>query len=118
MNLTFEEKVELVFNSYLESQDLEIAFLKNGISEEDQEEILCNKDFKQRIKIYDCMIQEELIQDLRHLAKFASTESVKFSAIKELGKIFYKKKFEDKYSKDNTIDDGKIPDKIILKGES
>jgi hypothetical protein len=110
---SIEEKMELVFSTYTDSLDLDIAFLKHAISRDEQKEMLNDSSFMRRIEIYDCMFQEELIVDLRNLAKTANSDAVRLSSIKELGQIFYKKKFNEKKNDNFT---GLVPDKVVLAG--
>lgn len=113
MIFTIIEKQELVYNTYMNCLDLDIAFLKNSIDEDDKRQILNDRGFQKRIEIYDAMVKEELIVDLRHLSKHGETGSVRLTAIKKLGEMFYTKKFVEP---ENDNRRGQVPDKIILCG--
>jgi len=110
--MNFSEKKELIFRAYEKSRDIEIAFLKVGLSERDEKRILSDKVFNQRINISDAEYQEGLIDDLETLRSSALNDGIRFGAIKLLGEMNYSKRFKEKAITVNH----NVPDTIILEG--
>lgn len=110
--MTFVEKKELVYQAYIKSLDMDIAFLKVGLSKDDKERVLNDICFNRRVEIFDAEYQESLITDLNSLRKTAFNEGVKLRALEALGEMFYKKRFKDKAN----IQNQNVPDTIILEG--
>ena len=113
ISLSLEEKMEMVYQSYLRNLDLELALGKPtlGLSEEEKEAIRDDEYFRARVEFVDSELQEELILNLRNLAK-SENENIQLKSTLELGKMVYKKRFSDRSNQPI----GKVPDKIILKG--
>ena len=112
--MTFVEKKELVYQAYTKSLDMDIAFLKIGLSKDDKEKVLNDTCFNRRIEIFDAEYQESLITGLNTLRKSAENEGVKLRALEALGEMFYKKRFKDKVNVQNQ----NVPDTIIMEGIS
>jgi len=110
--MTFVEKKELVYQAYTKSLDIDIAFLKIGLSEDDKEKVLNDICFNRRIEIFDAEYQESLITGLNTLRKTAENEGVRLRALEALGEMFYKKRFKDKVNVQNQ----NVPDTIIMEG--
>jgi len=113
--MTFVEKKELVYQAYTKSLDMDIAFLKIGLSEDDKEKVLNDICFNRRIEIFDAEYQENLITDLNNLRKTGFDEKgagIKLHALEVLGEMFYKKRFRDKVNVQNQ----NVPDTIIMEG--
>ena len=89
------EKAEYVLITYKIGLDLEIAYLRCGVSEEERELLEEDETFRHRVRIIDTDIHEDLIAKLRDLAEDADSESVRLQATRDLGKIFYPKRFRE-----------------------
>lgn len=105
MDQSLLEKQELVINSYSQTLDLELAYKKVGVSEEQIK--LLNEDpkFLQRLAYEDAIKKEELIKSLFAMANNAKSESVKLSAVIEISRVLYPERFiKNKALKDNEND--------------
>ena len=105
MDQSLLEKQELVINSYSQTLDLELAYKKVGVSEEQIK--LFNEDakFLQRLAYEDAIKKEELIKSLFAMANNAKSESVKLSAVIEISRVLYPERFiKNKALKDNEND--------------
>lgn len=89
------DRLELVFQAYERSLDLDIALTIVPMSDEDREALINDPLLQARIALCDAKACEELITDLRLIAKTSLSDSVRFSAIKELGKTIYPKRFKE-----------------------
>ena len=89
------EQAELIIEAYKKHFDLEIAFLRVGVSDTDQEAILEDETFNQRILIIDSELHEEIITELKDIAMTSDNDGVRLTALRDLGKIFYAKRFKD-----------------------
>lgn len=107
------EKAELVIQAYEKHLDLKVAFIRQGVNDEEQDILMSDEVFVHRIAIIDASLYEDLVQELRDLAFTAKNEGVKLSAIKDLGKMLSLDRFStDK--KDATSD---IPKTVVLVGK-
>jgi hypothetical protein len=91
----YAEKLELVYREYERSLDLEVAFAIVPLSEEEKSRLTRDEELAARIAVYDAKYKTEMVESLRHLSMNAESEGVKLSALKELGKTFYPKRFKD-----------------------
>lgn len=110
--MTYDEKVEKVCQEYSLCLDLEIAVHRAGLTEDEYNRFITDEYVEERIKIIDYDLHTDLISKLLSLAD-SYNENVKYKAVSDLGKMFYKKRFKDT-TDDN--DKSKIPAKIILTG--
>jgi len=115
--MLLDEKKELLYRVYTECLDLEVAQKKINLSVKDYESIVKDKEFLERLAIYDAGIQLNIVQGLIELSS-SENESIRLKSIIKLGEIYYKKKFNKSNSNDDDDDDiiESIPDKIILTG--
>lgn len=90
-----DELQELVLGSYAKHLDIDIAFLKHAVSDEDREVIEADEVFRHRIALIDADLQEELISDLLDLKRSSLSDSVRLNAIRDLGQLFYAKRFKE-----------------------
>jgi len=88
------EKAEHVLLTYKVNLDLDIAYLRCGVSGEERKLLEEDEVFRHRVQIIDTDIHEDLIAKLRDLAEDAESESVRLQATRDLGKMFYPKRFE------------------------
>jgi hypothetical protein len=91
----YADKVELVFREYEKSLDLDIALCVVPLSAAERERIIVDPDLAARIDLCDARVREDLIADLRYLSKNADSEGVRLTALKELGRTLYPKRFKD-----------------------
>jgi len=88
------EKGEHVLITYKVNLDLDIAYLRCGVSGEERKLLEEDEIFRHRVQIIDTDIHEDLIAKMRDLADNAESESVRLQATRDLGKMFYSKRFE------------------------
>ena len=90
--MTFDEKVELIYDSYMRTLDYEIACLRAQLSEKEREKADQHEGLQLRMKLFDAEVDEELISNMRDLTK-SRTESIRLSATIKLGQMVYSKRF-------------------------
>ena len=91
----YYDKLELVYRAYERSMDLDIALTIVPLSEAERIKLSEDQDLAARIAVYDAKTKEDLFVDLWNLSKEADSDSVRLSALKELGKTLYPKRFKD-----------------------
>lgn len=112
MALDIAEYKELIISSYERTLDLDTAIFKLQLNEDQVQEIMSDEEFLFRIRMIDISIQEDVVGKLRMFAN-SPNEATAFKATMELGKIYYKKKFETG-SKLTLPTDGSSNIKVIL----
>lgn len=95
MNPDYSDKLEQVYQAYTRVLDLELALKLVAASDEEKAALLTDPDLAARCALCDARIQEDLMLDFRSLAKNATSEGVRFAALKELGRTVYPKRFKD-----------------------
>lgn len=114
--MTYAEKVETIYRSFVTCLDLDIAINKVQTTKEEREKILSDELLLIRLDNHLNDIREDLIEGLLDL-KTSNNEPIKLRAILELGKMLYKKRFiVEKKEEKKDLDQESIPDKIILVG--
>lgn len=88
-------KQELVFREYERSLDLELALAIVPMTDDDRARMEVDEELAARIFVLDCKNKAEMVEQLRDLAKNAYSEGVRLSALRELGKTYYPKRFRD-----------------------
>jgi hypothetical protein len=91
----YSNKLEQVYRAYEKVLDLELALKLVALTEDEAKAIATDPDLLARLTVCDAKIQEELMSDFRSLAKNATSEGVRLSALKELGRTLYPKRFRD-----------------------
>jgi hypothetical protein len=91
----YSDKLELVFREYERTHDLDVALSLVPLSEEDRERLLDDPDLGARIVVSDARLKTELFENALELSRSAESEGVRLSAIKELGRTLYPKRFKD-----------------------
>lgn len=91
----YADKLEQVFRAYEKSLDLDIALTIVPLSEADRIKLVDDPDLAARIMLCDAKVREELISDVRIISKTSISDSVRLSALKELGRTIYPKRFKD-----------------------
>ena len=91
----YSDKLEQVFRAYERVLDLELAFKLVSLTTDEQKALATDPDLLSRCTLCDAHIQEDLMRDFRVLAKTAVSEGVRFSAMKELGRTIYPKRFKE-----------------------
>lgn len=90
---TYAEKQELAYRAYERVLDLEVALrCVPGLTAEDREQLAQDAELLARCDLCDAMFKEDLVHGLRDL-RGSESEGIKLQAIKELGKMFYPKRF-------------------------
>ena len=107
------EKKELAYNYYQENLDVDISLLRAGVTSEERDLILDDEDFRYRLLLVDAQVQEQIIVNLRELSQ-SSQDSVRLSATRDLGKLFYKKRFTTDLFEE---DENSRPTSIVLAGK-
>jgi hypothetical protein len=91
----YAEKLELVYQQYTKSLDLDIALTIVPLSDTDRLRLIDDPDLAARIAVCDAQVKDDLITDLRSLSKTATSEGVRLTALKELGRTLYPRRFKD-----------------------
>ncbi len=91
----YYEKLELVYQEYERSLDLDIAFAIVPLKPAEREKLSKDPDLAARISVCDARRKAEMIETLVALSRDAENEGVQLSALKELGKTFYPKRFKE-----------------------
>ena len=91
----YSDKLEMVFRAYEKVLDLDLALKLVTLTENESKAIATDPDLLARCTICDARIQEDLMVNFRKLAKEAVSESVRLTAMKELGRTIYPKRFKD-----------------------
>ena len=91
----YADKLELVFREYEKVLDLDVAMDVVPLTEVDRIRMEDDPDLIARIAVVDAKVKEDLMKDLRFLSKEAESEGVCLSALKELGKTLYPRRFKD-----------------------
>ena len=110
--MTFDEKIELIYAAYDRTLDFEIACLRAELTETEKEKVEKHEGLKLRILLIDAEVREELITNLRDLAK-SNNEGIRYRATMSLGQMVYKRRFD---SNNTELDDKQRPDSIELIG--
>ena len=98
MSMDYAELLELVFQQYEKSLDLEVALSTVPMSPDDLTRLLDDPDLKARINLCDARAKEDLMTRVRELARSAVSEGVKLQALKEIGRTLYPKRFKESAS--------------------
>lgn len=91
----YYDKLELVYQNYERSLDLDIALTLVPLTDAERIRLSEDPDLRARINILDAKVKEDLLTDLRTLSKEATNDGVRLTALKELGKTLYPKRFKD-----------------------
>ena len=95
MGLSYEEKIEVLFDSFERTLDYNIACLRADLTPGEREQADKDETLHARMAIYIADEKEELIANMRSLAK-SNFDNVKLRATLELGKMIYAEVFSDK----------------------
>lgn len=91
---TYAEKLELVYQSYERVRDIEVALLRVQLTDAERIALANDKELEARMIVCDAMYKEDLIHRMEVLAS-SESEGIRLQAIKELGKMFYPKRFRE-----------------------
>lgn len=105
---TFDEKIEMVYQTYKRTLDLEVSLVLVPLSEEDRDALRNDEDLKALIAVSDAQMKERLIVRLQNIADTSLNDGVALSAVGQLGKMFYPTRF-----KNETIDVNVVSYKVI-----
>jgi hypothetical protein len=94
---TYAEKCELIFQAYKKSFDLEVALVTSqvGLTPGERASLSNDVEFQARLDLADALLKETLVQNLSNIARLSAQDGVKLSANKDLGRMFYPKRFKD-----------------------
>jgi hypothetical protein len=111
--MSLVEQAELVYQAFEACHDLDIAFAKIGVSDDDRSAIEADSGFQARVQLARYVLQERIFTSL--LEKIDSpNESISLQATLQLGNLVYKRRFK------NTSDDEDLasrrPTSISLMG--
>jgi hypothetical protein len=95
MEEDYAELLELVFQKYEASLDLDVALSVVPMSPEARTRLTDDPDLRARVMLCDSRVREDLMVRVRVLAQSAVSEGVKLQALKELGRTLYPKRFKD-----------------------
>lgn len=93
--INYSDQLEKVYQTYERILDLDLAFNLVALTPEDIATLSTDPDLIARCHLCDARVREDLMLDFRALAKRAVSESVRFAALKELGRTIYPKRFKD-----------------------
>ena len=91
--LSFDEKKELIVDSYIKTYDKDLAYKTHSLSEEEINFLEEDKDFQDRLLFYESKKKETLIDKLSDLME-SEKEEIQLKATMALGEIIYPKKFK------------------------
>jgi len=91
----YYEKLELVYQEYERSLDLDIAFAIVPLKPAEKERLFKDPDLAARVSVCDARHRAEMVETLVALSRNAENEGVQLSALKELGKTYYPKRFKE-----------------------
>ena len=92
--MTFDEKIEIIYDSYERTLDYEIGCLRADLTDKEREKADNHEGLQLRIKLYDADQREEWIQNLRDIVKNGKYQ-VSLQATKLLCQVLYKERFGD-----------------------
>ena len=97
------EAKEMIYKSYEKTLDLDLAFKKLMVSEEEQETLRSDKEFQARLAYAEACKKEQLLENLFVLSISAKTDNVKLQALLEIMKTYYPERFgKDKDKQEET----------------
>lgn len=86
--MDWEEKKELVVQSYEKTFDLNMAFKKVGLSETEVQTLAMDKDFQDRIDVILISEREDIIIRFKEF-KDSDNDKIAFEATKDFAKVLY-----------------------------
>lgn len=93
---------EKIYQSFEKTLDLDLAYKKLNVSEEDRKLLNEDKAFQARLAYAEATKKEELLSELFKISTTAKNEGVRLNALMEIMKTHYTERF----GKDKFIDDG------------
>lgn len=97
--MMIEEKKELVLGTFRSLLDLGASYTLHQLSPEEIKQLDEDDSFQARVKFYEIIRKQEIIQNLITLSG-SENEKIALSATMELGKIIYPEKFNVKVGKE------------------
>ena len=113
--MEYAEKAEIAYEAYKGCLDLEIAYLRAGLSDIERTLIENDVDFKARIQLVVYDEQERLITNLRDLSH-SYNENIKLTATLKLGSMMYSERFREPTKAEEKPAEQKVPTTIVLTG--
>ncbi len=114
--MKYAAKAELAYEAYRSCLDLNIAYMRAGLTDIERVLIAKDVDFLARVQLVVFEEQERLIGNLRDLS-YSQTENIKLTATLKLGSMLYASRFEPKeLPKEKETEEQKVPDVIFLTG--
>lgn len=101
-DISYAEKLERVYREFEQSLDIDIAFVINDITDADKKKIEADPLFIARVNLCLAREKQSLVRTLKDLAFSADSESVKLSALKELGRTLYPRRFSERSGDDQS----------------
>lgn len=92
---TYMHKLEMVYRAFELSLDLDIAFTVVELTSDERTRLEKDNVLNARVILCIAREREAMVRGLRELAYNAESESARLSALKELGKTLYPKRFKD-----------------------
>lgn len=92
----YYEKLELVFAEYEKTFDLEVALDLIPLTPDERKRLAEDELLAARITVQDARIKRALVDKLKNLMDNSASDTVRLAALKEFGRTFYPKRFEDK----------------------
>jgi len=97
----YTDKLELVYQEYERSLDLDIALELVPLSEAEKMRLMEDPDLYARIVVCDARVKQDLMRRVRAIAEESDSDGVRLTALKELGRTLYPKRFKDDGSNGN-----------------
>lgn len=96
-NTEWAEKVAKVFEAFKRSLDVEVAIVSSNAcsTTEERQRMRADPELLARCEVELAGVKEDLIQNIREIARAARMEGVKLSANKDLGRMLYPERFKD-----------------------
>jgi hypothetical protein len=91
----YSDKLEAVYRHFERILDLDLAFSLAALTEDEKVALATDPDLAARCALCEARVKEDMMLDFRSLAKNAASEGVRLSALKELGRTVYPKRFRD-----------------------
>ena len=113
--MKYAEKAEIAYTAYEACLDLDIAYMRAGLTDIEITLIENDVDFLARVRLVIFDEQERLVTNLRELSH-SYNENIKLTATLKLGSMFYAERFKEPKPSEAKPAEQKVPDSIVLTG--
>lgn len=95
ITIPFDEKKEMIIDSYCKSYDKDLAYSKCGLTKEEINLLEKDSFFQERLIFYKSEHREKLISKLEDLTTQAAKDEVKLKSLIKLGEIIHPEVFSN-----------------------